>query len=263
LTIDHHRTSKTTGRDSSNWSRTIEITKLNLDGSTHSQTSERNLSSEQDSIVVASVSTVVLQINCFRTSVQSISGISWIRSISGRNSRIGASRPISNCNCIRCVDISGSDVGENVSGDWYFLDVLLEALSRDSEVVLLADGGDEGEGTAAVSGNAKISNVDGEDISGEPEVSRVGVGSVDGVGVDAVEGGIDPDVGRATTVLVAGEGETSQSVNSISGVRQSHVVLVVSQSSTRGLGGITLLNGHCSVEGGHLGEDVAGRVGES
>lgn len=59
------------------------------------------------------------------------------------------------------------------SGDWLsnnshrpFLDILLETLSRDSEVVLLANVIDEGVRAGACGGrSAESSNVGGEDIS--------------------------------------------------------------------------------------------------
>jgi hypothetical protein len=63
----------------------------------------------------------------------------------------------------------------------------LDALGGDSEVILLADGVDEGEGTSSVRWSTESEDIDSENISREPEISRIGIRSTDGVSVDVVE----------------------------------------------------------------------------
>lgn len=121
---------------------------------------EGDLGTEQDGIIVAIVSTIVLQVNSLISCRVRVSGgVVGIHLTVGRNTSV--------LKVIGMVGVS-SDSGERYTNDsdWPFLDILLDALSWNSEVILLSDGVDEGVRTGASSGwGAECSDIGGEDVS--------------------------------------------------------------------------------------------------
>ena len=73
----------------------------------------------------------------------------------------------------------------------FFNDVLLQTLGWNCEETLLSDCEDLTGQKSVVSRLAQLIDVFGEDVGNEEHVGWVGVGSGDGVGIDAVEGCID------------------------------------------------------------------------
>lgn len=241
------------GSSSTNRVGSIEVSELNRNWGTDSESLEGNLSAEKNGIIVTIVSSIVLQVHSLISSGVRVGCrvIGVHLTVLGNTSVWQVSKE---------VGISSD------SGDWLadngnrpFLDVLLDALGRNSEVVLLSDVVDEGVRTSSSCGRgAECSDIGGEDVSREVDGSWVWVWGVDGVSVDGVEGGVDPESRSAGAVGVLGERKTSKTIDGVSGIRESHVVLVVSKSSTCDFGGISLLDGIGSVEASDSSEDVAG-----
>lgn len=112
--------------------------------------------------------------------------ISWIELLHQRNSGIvnivsWDSRSLEVRVCRISIDVS-IDTNRSHSP---FLDELLLTLSGNSEEALLAEGVQEDEGTDIdCSRGTESTDIDGEDISREENVSWVSIGSIDGVAID-------------------------------------------------------------------------------
>ena len=111
-------------------------------------------------------------------------------------------------------------------GDWgthlFFKDVLVHALGWNGEEALLSDCEDLAGQEGIVSGLAELIDVFGEDVGNEEHVGWVGIGSGDGVGVDAVKGGVDLEGGASGSL---GDVEVGDTIDGVSGIRKMVVVL--------------------------------------
>lgn len=100
-------------------------------------------------------------------------------------------------------------------------------LSRNSKVILLPNCCQESESIInTIRRRTDLVNINSEDISRNEEISRVGIRSINSVGVNRIKSSVDPDGAIACTLRILGEVESGKTEDGVSVIGKSHVVLI-------------------------------------